>query len=296
MKIKKHPDLHFNAGAVEGFTSAGVQAFNELNPDAIVRELIQNSLDAVREAGREQAMMRFELEKIALDKVPAIQTYKKIFKKVCDSQKRHFNNELPDQAAIVAGTIDEALKQPRVQMLSVLDNGLGLDEERMFGLLADGMSMKPSTGAGAVGNGHLTAIPASNLRYVLYGGVSTGGQKIASGHAVLASFADEQGICMGKDGYYALSVCGQMQNPYEFVPEDSMARLIKTKLDWIETYSDSKMGAAVIIPAFNGFKEKADLWALISKAAACSFFAAIADGHLHIIYRDGAGEQRPLSH
>ncbi len=287
------PDLHFSpGGTLEGFTSAGVQAFNELNPDAIVRELIQNSLDAVREDGREEAMMRFELSEIALAEVPAIETYRERFDRAVASQRQRLGGELPAQAAMVADAIRDELEKDTVQVLSVLDNGLGLDEQRMLGLLADGLSVKTSAGAGAVGNGHLTAIPASNLRYVLYGGLRAGGRQIATGHAVLASFADEQGRRMGKDGYYALSVSPSMETPYDFVPAGAMAPLIKTRLDWIAANFDSGTGAAVIIPGFNGFREPGELWALISKAAACSFFAAIADGHLQIAYQDGSGEQR----
>ena len=44
------PDLRFGPGTSGGFTPAGVAAFDNLRPAAVVRELIQNALDAARAA------------------------------------------------------------------------------------------------------------------------------------------------------------------------------------------------------------------------------------------------------
>ena len=292
MANNKNPDLHFSpCGIREGFTSAGVQGFSELNPAAIVRELIQNSLDAVREDGRTQAIIRFELEKMKLDAVPAIDSYRVAVESAIRDQKKLFKGELPDQAVMVVDAIQDCLNAGSIEVLSVLDNGSGLNKARMAGLLADGLSVKSSDGTGAMGNGHLTAIPASNLRYILYGGVSDEG-RIASGHAILASFSNPQDKSVGKDGYYILAVNSSMEKPYDFICGDDIAPLIKKKLDRIENLP-SKKGAAVIILGFNRFREaEIDLWDTIKKAVACSFFTAIADGHLEIVYTDGGSEKK----
>ena len=288
---RQQPNLHFTPGGqMEGFTSAGVQGFSDLNPAAIVRELIQNSLDAVREDGRTETIVRFELETMTLADVPAIDTYRKVFSRAIESQERVIG-ELPEQAKMVIDAIQNGLGQTDIQVLSVLDNGLGLDTKRMQGLLADGMSIKTSAGAGAIGNGHLTAIPASDLRYVLYGGVSECDGMMATGHAILASFADEEDAPKGKDGYYVLSPNGTFENPYDFVPKEHMASLIKEKLAWIKANFDSQTGTAVIIPAFNHFQEEQDLWKTIKNSAACNFFAAIADGDLKVVYTDESNDK-----
>ena len=73
----------------------------------------------------------------------------------------------------------------------MLDNGVGLNEQRMNALLSDGLSVKEGGATGTYGNGHSTAIPASDLRYVLYGGVTADGQKTGAGHAVIASHLAE---------------------------------------------------------------------------------------------------------
>ena len=287
----KRPDLHFSPGGnIEGFTSAGVQGFNELNPSAIVRELIQNSLDAVREDGRSKAVVHFIMESIELRDLPGLGNYQRAFEAAVQDQTSLLSDELPEQAAMVVDTIRGCLNKTGIDTLSVLDNGVGLNKQRMVGLLADGMSVKSSSGSGTVGNGHLTAIPSSDLRYVLYGGVSGGG-KIASGHAVLATFS-HKGKPMSKDGYYALAVRESLANRYEFPAEKDIPPLIREKLDWIDANSKPKTGTAVIIPGFNKFREQnINLWEVISNAAACSFFAAIADGHLEVSYKDNEGEK-----
>ena len=97
---------------------------------------------------------------------------------------------LPSQAKPVVRTIQKALDDNEHDILSVLDNGIGLDESRMNALLSDGVSTKGGNAMGTYGNGHCVAIPASDLRYVLYGGVVANGgpgHMIGAGHAVLAS-------------------------------------------------------------------------------------------------------------
>ena len=290
------PNLIFSpSNTMEGFTVASVQGFNDLNPAAVVRELIQNSLDAGREAGRDKTTVRFELEKVSRDKIPAFKSYCDAVSNVHRDQVEFFKNknaEFPDQAKAVLDAINDCLDKDQVEVLSILDNGIGLNEQRMTGLLSDGMSIKSGASSGAVGNGHITAILTSDLRYVLYGGVSDG-KRIASGHAILATFKQDNKK-MGKDGYYAFPP-GPNDDLYNYPSEsypsgDYIERLIKEKLDWIETQFNSKSGAAVIIPGFNRFRERrrknVSLWDVIKEAAACSFFVAIADDDLEITYKD----------
>ena len=286
------PDLHFYPnGNLEGFTSAGIQGFNDLNPAAIVRELIQNSLDAVREDGREEAIVRFEIEKTRLANIPAIDTYKNCFEKAKAAQAMLFDGEeLPDQATAVTNTIEQCLALEDIENLYILDNGVGLDDKRMTGLLADGFSPKSSASSGAVGNGHMTVIPASDLRYVLYGGLNDG-TRIASGHAVLASFEDKsKKERMGKDGYFVLNANSSFEVPYyDFPKTGAIPEYISEKLDWIE--ENWKAGSIVAVPGFNRFKESEDnLQTIIMTVAACNFFAAIAQGHLSIQFSENGEE------
>ena len=75
----KRANLYFGRGEISGFTAAGITGFSDLNPTAIVREIMQNSLDAAREARRDVARIRFEMERQNLTDVPGIQQYRNVF-------------------------------------------------------------------------------------------------------------------------------------------------------------------------------------------------------------------------
>ena len=57
----------------------------------------------------------------------------------------------------------------------------------MSALLSDGVSAKGGNASGTFGNGHSVVVPASNLRFVLYGGLTVNGESYGAGQAVLAS-------------------------------------------------------------------------------------------------------------
>lgn len=291
------PALRFGAGDMSGFNAAGLEGFHDLKPEAVVRELVQNSLDAAQEAGREVAHVRFEVGDLPCQDIPGIAEYRRVFHRAVKDQKRKLG-ELPDAAQAVASAMESALAESQHQVLYVLDNGIGLNEARMEGLLADGLSVKGSSAAGAVGNGHLVAIPASDLRYVLYGGVS-GDDTICSGHAVIASHESAREL-RSKDGFYVKRLTGEFQRPYQFATGTSeVPAFIMEKLEWIQqnwptASGASGTGAVVAITAFNNFRETTALWEMVSKAVACNFFAALNAGKL-LVEVVAKGKTRTLS-
>ena len=75
--MSKRLDLKFGQGSSVGFTPAGIAAFTNLRPAAVVRELIQNSLDAAREANERTAFVRFRLTRKNTKTIPGIRSYGK---------------------------------------------------------------------------------------------------------------------------------------------------------------------------------------------------------------------------
>lgn len=207
-------DLLFPPGELAGFTTAGVSGYRALRPAAVVRELLQNSQDAGREAERDVVRVRFEVEEHALREVPGMSAYRKAFRAALRSHEKQ-TGALPTQAQSVVQNIEACLETSSCTSLFVVDDGIGLNTERMTGLLADGLSVKNEAGAGAFGNGHYVVIPASDLRYVLYGGRTEDGSLIAAGHAILASHDGAAGAS-GKDGYLVHALRDDLFDRYEF--------------------------------------------------------------------------------
>ena len=280
----KKPDLHFGQGGEpSGFTTAGITGFSDLNPAAIVREIMQNSLDAAREADQAVANIRFEVERSNLDQIPGIQRYRNVFNRAKQDQQklRSGHQGLSDQAKDVAQAIEKCLSYEQCTTLFALDNGIGLDGSRMKAILADGLSVKSEASAGAVGNGHFVVIPASDLRYVLYGGLTKQGQMIGSGHTILASHQSDNKRMGNKDGYFVKDLKHDLFDPYVFPQDNEIPEYLRSKLEWIADQWQS--GTIVAVPGFNNFRESNNsLWGMISKAAACSFFAAFAQKELRV--------------
>ncbi len=285
--IPNVPDLRFGPGTSAGFTPAGVAVFDDLRPAAVVRELIQNGLDAARNAEVSTAVVRFRLTRVSRDKVPGIKSYASAFTKAMKTQEGMTGGQLSGQAKLTAETIRKALAQDKMDVLSILDNGVGLNKQRMNALLSDGVSVKDGAATGTYGNGHSTAIPASNLRYVLYGGLTEGGERIGAGHAVLASHYEsgDQHQRSG-DGFYIRDFQASHKTLYDYATGLQLPPLIAEALDLIE--KDTPHGTAVIIPAFNHFleEEEKDLWSMVSYAASANFFVAVEKGDLVVIVED----------
>ena len=275
-------DLQFGPGSPSGFTPSGIASFSDLRPAAVVRELIQNSLDAAVEAGVPTANVLFRAARRKAHDIPSMTAYRKAFAAAVRTHEDMGGGQLPSQAERVVQVIGDAVSANEQDILVVLDNGIGLSPGKMTALLSDGVSAKGAGSTGTFGNGHSVAIPASDLRYVLYGGVTADGSRIGAGHAVLASsVVRNQQYQTSGDGFL---ITGFRDGFYEFAEGTSLPALIAESLNEIE--QSSGHGTVVIISAFNNFRETASLWDLVSKAAACNFFQAISEGRLVVQVED----------
>ena len=284
-RSKMAPDLQFGISTDRaGFTPAGIAAFSDLRPAAVVRELIQNSLDAALiEAGEPRAYVRFERSACALDDIPGIDSYRLAFRRAVEEQS-------PSGGARgVVDRIERTLRQESHDLLCVTDNGVGLDSKRMSALLSDGVSAKSGNASGTFGNGHSVVVPASNLRYVLYGGLTEDGESYGAGQAVLASFRidDELWSRSGRGVYLESFEPSSAGVPFTLARGESLPPMIASVIERVR--GEHGHGAAVIIPAFNNFEHKQSLREAVFRAAAFNFFEAIHEGLLVVEVEDSAG-------
>ena len=276
-----------DATSNEGFTPYNTSSFSDLRPARIVRELIQNSLDAAVEAGEDTAIVRFQVDKISRREIPDAKGYENAFKKAVEYQAKINHGKLPDAAQQVVAQITSGLKDlddGKAALLSIMDNGIGLDTRRMNSLLGDGASAKPSDSSGSYGNGHLAPMPLSDIRYMLYGGVTQDGERIVCGRTILANHPG-QGELKAAEGYLVNSFRNGLDgNLYDFIGKP-YPRVISKRLKSI--CSEWGHGCAVMIPVFNKFKSgSTSLWEIVSKVAAYNFCAAIYRGKLRIEVND----------
>ena len=289
-------DFHFPDSCERtGFTSIKQAAHSDVNATTIIRELIQNSLDAVQErVSADKAVVRFEIERNTMSEIPGIDSYKQAFENAVKLQRKISRNGLSDQAQIIVNSIEKCLAETDIETLFVSDNGIGLNHSSMLSLLGDGISDKPATSSGAVGNGHFTVLQSSDLRLVFYGGTTCDDESVCSGNAILASFEDEQGKPKSANGYFVCDMHPSMENPFDFAEDAQIPSFMSAKLKRIKKRWGA--GSVVAIPGFNYFRDKKeDVWKSIMEAAVCNFFVAIKQKKLIVVFR-GDGKEEVLDH
>ena len=302
-RLRKTPKLKFGPTTKKsGFTALNSALFSDLRPARIVRELIQNSLDAAVEAGEPTARVEFIIEPITDKDVPDLAEYKKHFVGAVKDARDSLSGNALQAVNDIRGALGRLASDDGDSCLFVMDNGVGLDEDRMTSLLGDGASAKSEGASGSYGVGHLASIPASDLRYALYGGVDKNGKRVASGYAMLASRSDPRGRHMfSGDGYlvdgFTNGAGGKL--PYKFMSSRIIPNIIKARLDRIER--DFGHGTVVAIPAFNYFgddrrgRERESFRDVAFRVAAYNFSAAIQEGRLEVSVRNTENESESLN-
>lgn len=82
MRKYRQPDLVFLESTDSvGFTAAGISSFRDIGSSAIVRELIQNSLDAAQLARQHKAVIRFSTTTVKTKDIPGILSYQSAFRR-----------------------------------------------------------------------------------------------------------------------------------------------------------------------------------------------------------------------
>ena len=260
--------LHFPPTAkIDGFTNAVTSG--SVYAEGVVRELLQNALDAAISVGR-RAEASLTVASVEVDHFPGVSAYESSFDAAYEErQSSQGELTLDEQNAITR--ILSVLEATEAKVLFCRDNGIGLDDERMRAVLSQGNSDKPTKGAGSFGLGHLAAFAASDLRYVLYAGKRTE-DHVISGHAIVATHPTGDGSTLRRsaDGYWA-------------VPEErfnlktaQFGRVVPDMLEeQVEQIEDS--GTVVAILGFNHFRKTEPQRAFddIVRVAAVNFLGAI---------------------
>jgi hypothetical protein len=268
-----------------------VSAYNNVDPHTVVRELVQNALDAAIAAGRDVVRVNFEIDEVRTTDVPALAQYREHLACAIDTQRKKRNLE---QAQSIVDAMEAAVTSERLPVLWVLDNGIGLDAQGMEDLLGDGQSGKADEStAGSYGNGHMTTFPASDPRYILYGGVHPEGRTV-SGHAILASHVHQEKVC-GEDGYLAREIRTDLLfDRFDFCDGSTMP-LVKERLDWIEReFGTGSIVGVLGFNRFNRYQNDQEVLEAIETVVAIHFTPVIRDGRMEVTLRPAEGEPRVI--
>ena len=263
------------AGQPQGFSTLATSQ-SQGNPEPVVRELLQNCLDAAVAAKRDCAEIDFTIGDVPLDAIPGIAQYQEHFE---DAARQRARGKQGHAEVQVIGQIRKVLDSLEVTVLSCRDNGVGLNHDRMARLLTEGDTDKHD-GAGAFGVGHLTAFAASTLRFVFYAGRCRDDDQladVASAHAILASRRISGNRGRGGHGFWLTS-------PTLFDPKpcaNSAPPLLKEGLDGLED-----TGSVVAILGFNGFRGTEPPAQAIARVAAKNFLVAIWSGNMDVRVHD----------
>ena len=273
--------IFLNATQPRGFA---LPEIGDAHPEPIVRELLQNSLDAAAEAGVRTAEVHFTIGSAPLDGLPGVGAYREHFEAAAAERE---GEEISPAERTAIQRIRDALRSKQTELLFCRDNGVGLDPARMTGVITE-IGSRKAGGAGSYDVGHFTAFAASGLRYVLYAGRYRDGGELrtaASGHAILASRSDRG---RGADGFWLRS--GQTSLLDGAADHDRYPAVAPPLLaDELARIGDS--GSVVCIPGFNDFiEDRAETTRSILRVAATHFLAAVWRNRMTVHVRDRSGD------
>ena len=260
--------LHFPPTAkIDGFTNAVTSG--SVYAEGVVRELLQNALDAAISAER-RAEVHLTVASVEVNDFPGISQYESAFDAAFE-ERQTIQGGLTQDEQNATDRILAVLEATEANVLLCRDNGIGLDDERMRAVLSQGNSDKPRKGAGSFGLGHLAAFAASDLRFVVYVG-RRAEQHVISGHAIVATHPadDEDTSRRSADGYWAVPQKAFNLKTAQF------GRVVPQMLEEQVTQIEDS-GTIVAILGFNHFREAQPRRAFgdIVRVAAVNFLGAI---------------------
>lgn len=255
--------LYFRAGETEGFTSKKLadKRSGYANP---IRELLQNSLDASKDAGNDKCEVSIYVERIKRTDIPHIKDYENTLNQVVEFQKNA--GSFGHNAKQTVDFMKEALEKDELNILMFVDNGVGMSPKILNGLIGDRSVKSDESSGGSFGVGHLSPYFLSSLRYVLYASKYRDNNRIEylfSGAPILAGFKEANGPQRGSIGRILEKAPDDELDP-EFIFPTAYPEFIADKMNDIET------GSMVAILGLNTEWNKDAYYAIVS-----NFFYAI---------------------
>ena len=266
----------------DGFSTAKTAGQEKGRAEPVVRELLQNCLDA-RNQDSDRVDVVFTVDEISRNQIPCLKDYQRAYTEARRQRETAGVLSAPEQN--ICTRIDNVLKSSKTGVLFCRDNGNGLSEDTMNRLLSEGNTSKAEGGAGSVGVGHLTAFAASDLRYIVYGGKTAEGF-CGSGRALLAAWLDEDDETIrSPEGTLAEKETKQhtlFDSGYFYLndPPGFLERQMATVAD---------TGTVIAIMGFDDFgcETREEVATTILKTAAAHFLPAIFNGRMTVTVRTG---------
>ena len=272
---------HNQLGATEGPNDPGIAQFTGDRMGALVRELLQNSIDA--RAGDAPVIVDFEIVDAPIASLAIDELRDAIEASIASEASESNDDKHREQFRRGSKLLDAAQKSGTIQCLAVTDrNTTGASDrygerDRWHNLTkSKGKSVKDTQGAGgSFGIGKHSAFAVTDLRTVFYSTAYQDGGKLARrfiGKAILVSHR------IGNNHHGAT---GYLANSWAAKPlEDGDVPSVKPfRLD--------KPGTAAIIPGFKVDGRNRGRWGREAiETVLTHFFPAIAQGSL-IVHIDG---------
>ena len=129
--------------------STDATARRDGSPEPIVRELLQNSLDAAKEAGKatpeHPAEVVFSITECPWTLIPGAEAYRQAFDAAQKERRRRQGNDLSSDERHAINRIQLVVNESTVPLLICRDNGVGMSD--MERVLFEGNTSKPKRGA-----------------------------------------------------------------------------------------------------------------------------------------------------
>lgn len=255
-----------------GFVHPYINDQSPSDVELVIRELLQNSLDA---AGEERMInVTIAVEEIKTSELPSFEEYKSAFE-ACKVAREKLKG-LADEEQRIIKQISKLLESPTIPVMFCRDNGKGIAAENMPSLMWHGNTTKTGDEAGSFGVGHLASFKCSTLRYVVYGSryfdKDNRHLNVCAGHTILASHPGDKNHPNSPDGY----LVAELRDNYD-IPATFSTELPTALTKQISKISKGDTGTVVAILGFNNFdiSDNKKLLNKICEAAAKNFYVAI---------------------